>query len=254
MLPASIKSAGVITMGSDISFPPMESYDQGQPAGFDIDLGDDIAAELGVKAKFVDTGFGGIIPALEANRFDLILSSMTDSKAREQAINFVDYLNVGSALLVQGGNPKHLTSIGDDLCGLTMAGQTGTNAAMIAQAQASACAKAGKAKLTVLSFPDQSSVILAIESGRADAAALDYTGAVGYVQQDQSKTLAIASTSQQNPAPYGIGIMKSNTQLQNAVQAALRALIANGTYKSLLAKWGLSADSLTTAKINGAVS
>jgi polar amino acid transport system substrate-binding protein len=253
LLPASIRSAGVITMGSDISFPPMEYYKGSTPVGFDIDLGDAIAKQLGVKAKWVNTSFTGIIPALQAQRFDLILSSMTDSKAREGTLNFVDYLNVGSSLLVQKGNPKHLTTL-NSVCGTIMAGQTGTNAAMIADQEAARCKKEGKPAVTLVQYPSESQVVLAIEGGRADAAAIDYVGAVGFVEQDHGKNLAVASNLQSDKAPYGIGILKSDTQLTKAVHVALKALIKNGTYKKLLAKWHIQASSLTSASINGAVS
>lgn len=252
-LPKSVRDSGVLKYGVDISFPPMEYFENNEPVGFDIDLGNAIAKKFGVKAEFVSTSYSGIIPALQSRRFDVLLSSMTDTKEREQTINFLDYLDVGSTLLVQKGNPKGFTSMAD-VCGNTMAGQTGANASRIAHEEAARCQKEGKPKLTVQDYPDQSAVIMAIKSGRADAAALDYTGAVGFVRQDGGKTLEVAFEQQENKAPYGIGFRKDDESLMQSFQEALKALISDGTYAELLKKWDISAASLTTAAINGAVS
>jgi polar amino acid transport system substrate-binding protein len=79
--PASISSAGKLVFCSDITYPPEESYKQGTttPEGSDIDIGNYIAEKMGVKARFDNTGFDGIIAALLAKKCDAVISGMNDT-------------------------------------------------------------------------------------------------------------------------------------------------------------------------------
>src|SRR5437764_2865710 len=128
MLPANIRSAGVIKVGSDIEYAPIEVYNpQHIPAGLDVDLASALGKQLGVTFKFIDdTDFNGIIAAMLAGRFDIIMSAMTDSKVREKQVNFVDYFIAGESVIVAKGNPKHITGVNESLCGTTVSVQTGT--------------------------------------------------------------------------------------------------------------------------------
>ena len=129
-LPAgALGQPGTIRFCSDISSPPLEFYANGQqPTGSDIDLGNAIAAKLGVKAQWVNTAFAGIIPALQAGHCDAILSQLFDKPARRAIVNFVDYMNSSEAIMVRKGNPEHVTGL-RGLCGLNVAAETGTTVA-----------------------------------------------------------------------------------------------------------------------------
>jgi len=253
-LPQTIRSAGVLTIGSDISFPPMENYANNTPVGFDIDLGNALGKALGLRVSFVNGTFSGLIPALEAGRFDIIMSGMTDTKAREGTVSFLDYLNVGTGILVPTGNPLNIQSL-NDLCGRTVAGETGTTGAATAQGQSTTCQNEGKPAVTIDLFPQESSVILALQSGRANAVTLDYTGAVGFAQSvGGGHALTVVANQQGTPSPYGIAVPKNQSQLLTALQAALKQVISSGQYATLLKTWDISSASLTTAQVNGAVS
>src|SRR4051794_6583763 len=129
-LPAgALGQPGTIRFCSDISSPPLEFYANGQqPTGSDIDLGNAIAARLGVKAEWVNTAFAGIIPALQAGHCDAILSQLLDKPARRAIVDFVDYMNSSEAIMVRKGNPDHVTGL-SGLCGLSVAAETGTTVA-----------------------------------------------------------------------------------------------------------------------------
>ena len=121
-LPAgALGQSGTIRFCSDISSPPLEFYANGQqPTGSDVDLGNAIARELGVKPQWVNTAFSGIIPALQAGHCDAILSQLFDKPARRAVVNFVDYMNSSDAIMVRKGNPDHVTGL-SGLCGLNVA-------------------------------------------------------------------------------------------------------------------------------------
>jgi polar amino acid transport system substrate-binding protein len=101
--PTAIAKAGRIVYCSDITYPPEEFYRGSKAVGSDIDIGTAIARELGVKARFDNTGFDGIIAALLAKRCDAIIRGMNDTPARRKSVGFVDYLAVGQSLMVKMG-------------------------------------------------------------------------------------------------------------------------------------------------------
>ena len=116
---------GVMTVAANAIFPPIVSIDpDGTYVGFDVDVMEAIAKELGVKVNWVSIKFDGIIPGIAAKRFDVGVTGVTDTVEREQAVDFVNYATVGSGIMVQAGNPKNIHSL-EDLCGKIVASQTG---------------------------------------------------------------------------------------------------------------------------------
>ncbi|HJQ06183.1 MAG TPA: ABC transporter substrate-binding protein [Nocardioides sp.] len=249
LLPAAIKQSGVVKVASGVSFPPMEYFasDNRTVLGFDADLGKALGEVLGVKFTFVNTNFDGIIAGLTAHRFDLGLTSMIDKKERQANVDFVDYLSSGVSFLVSKGNPKGLTS-GDSLCGHPVAVEKGSTGDIEADALSADCTKAGKQAIAKQAYPDQASAVQALQSGRADAVlALDLT--LAYNVKQAPNQFEIGSKPF-DTLPIGIPVPKDDTQLRDAVQAALKAIEANGTYQQLLAKWNLTDQALTGAPLN----
>jgi polar amino acid transport system substrate-binding protein len=253
LLPAAIKSAGVLTIATDASYAPNEYFDTDGKTiiGFDIDLGNAIAAKLGLKANFSNVTFSAIIPALAAAKYDLSLSSFTDTKEREATVDFVTYFNAGESLMVAAGNPKGVTGPDLTLCGLTVAVEKGTTEESELPDLSKKCTAAGKAAITGLSTDDQNAANLALTSGRAQVGSADSPIAAYAVKQLAGK-IALAGQTYET-APYGIAIPKK-PGLAPAIKAALTAMIADGSYKAVLDKWGDDAGAVTTPVINGATS
>jgi polar amino acid transport system substrate-binding protein len=243
-LPDNIKSAGVLKIATDASYAPVESFakDNKTIVGFDPDLGAALGKALGVKVVFTNTGFDGIIPALAAGRYDMAMSAMTDNKDREKTVDFVDYFSAGTSFMVKKG-AKAVTSV-DQLCNLKVAVEKGTTQLDDATAQSKKC------KVTVLPFPDQNGANLALSSGRADVVMAD-SPVNAYAAKQSNGAFEITGTPY-GTAPYGIAIPKKSTQLRDAVAAALTKLIADGSYKTVLTKWGVGDGAVTEAKVNGA--
>ncbi|GAA1695301.1 ABC transporter substrate-binding protein [Kribbella sp. NPDC056951] len=243
LLPDPIKKAGTVRVASGVSFPPMEFFaaDNKTVLGFDADLGAALGQVLGVKFEFQNTNFDGIIGGLNAGRYDLALTSMIDKKARQETVDFVDYLNSGVTFMVVKGNKNGLKEK-KDLCGRTVAVEKSATGDLTADDIAKEC------KLTKLPFPDQASAVQALQSGRADAVlALDLTLAYNVKQTPDAFEIA---SKPFDTLPVGIPVPKNNPKLRDAVQAALKKVIESGTYDALLAKWNLTDQALKDAPIN----
>jgi polar amino acid transport system substrate-binding protein len=252
MLPAAIKSAGVLNIATDASYAPNEFKDaSGKIVGMDVDLGNAIAAKLGLKANFQDVTFENIIPAL-GTKYDLGMSSFTDTKDREAKVDFVTYFSAGESLIVTKGNPKKITGPDLSLCGLTVAVEKGTTEEQEVPALSKKCTDAGKKGVTALSSDDQNGANLSLQSGRADVGSAD-SPVAEYAVKQSNGAFEIAGASYED-APYGIALPKNDGQFAQAIQGALAALIADGTYKQILDTWGVASGAITAPAINGATS
>lgn len=232
---------GVLDVGSDIAYAPIEFFDGDTPAGLDIDLAKAIAEALGVDVEFHNTGFDAIIPSLLGNRFDVIMSAMTVTDERKQQIDFVEYANVGVGIVVAKGNPEGIASV-EDLCGRTVAVQEGTIQVDILVSQDQACRDAGKQGIDILRFGTDPEAVDQVKAGRAVAVLNDFP--VAFVAaQENPDTLEVLDT-QIDPAPYGIGLRKDSTALKEAIAQALEQLKADGTYLEIFTKWNMESAAL----------
>jgi polar amino acid transport system substrate-binding protein len=237
--PASIASAGKLVFCSDITYPPEESYKQGTttPEGSDIDIGNYIADKMGVKARFDNTGFDGIIAALLAKKCDAVISGMNDTPERRKQVAFVDYLKVGQSFMVKKGNPANITGI-DSLAGKSASVETGTTNKDFLDAQSKRLTSAGKKAIKVVTFPKDTDAANALRTGRVDA----YFGdapVVAYYIEKTPEAFSLGGTPV-NPISIGIAINKSNTELQSAVRKAIAMIYADGTINTILTKWKLA--------------
>ncbi len=254
LVPSAIKSKGTMTVAADASYAPNEFFasDGHTVIGMDADLSKALAALMGLKANVVNETFDGIIPGLAAGKYDMGASSFTDTKAREKVVNFVDYFLAGTSFFTKASGGTSVTGL-SDLCGKTVAVEKGTTEESDATAQGAKCKKAGKSGVTVLTFADQNGANLALSSGRAQLVMADSPVAAYAIKKSNGQFKITGQTY--GTAPYGLAIPK-NSGLDQAVLAALKVLMSNGTYSSIMAKWGLQSGAIPASqvKINGATS
>jgi polar amino acid transport system substrate-binding protein len=254
LVPAAVKSKGTLTVAADASYAPDEFVgpDGHTVVGMDADLTKALASEMGLKANVVNATFDSIIPGLASGKYDLGASSFTDTKEREKTVDFVDYANVGESFYTKAQGGTTISSI-NDICGKTVSVEKGTTEQADAQTQSGKCTKAGKGGVTVLVFPDQNGANLAVASGKAQLGFADTPVASYQVKKSGGQFKLVGAPYA--PAPYGLAIPK-NLGLANAVEAALKDLIKNGTYSSIFNKWGLKGVEISASqvKINGATS
>jgi polar amino acid transport system substrate-binding protein len=252
LVPASVASTGTITYAMDASYPPDEFTVPGSSeiVGMDADLGKAMAQLMGLTPKLENVTFDAIIPGLQAGKYDVGLSSFTDTLARQKVVDFADYFQAGEAFYVMSSSTKSYSSLAS-LCGATVAVESGTVEETDAKTQSKACTSKGKDAVTVQSFSDQNGVNLAVSSGRADVGFAD-SQVAGYVVSQSSGAFKLTGQAF-NVAPYGIATPKGNGMV-NAVAAAVQKLIDNGTYTKILKKWGTESGAITKVTINGATS
>lgn len=254
LVPADVKAKGTLTVAADASYAPNEFFapDGKTIVGMDADLAKALGQELGLQVTVQNVTFDSIIAGLAANKYDLGMSSFTDTKAREQTVDFVTYFSAGSSLMVKAGNPDGLKPNDLSLCGKTIAVEKGTiQESGDIPADTKACTAAGKPAVKGLSFDDQNGANLALDSGRANGVLADSPVAAYAAKQSNGKF--VISGQPYGTAPYGIAIPKGNG-MAPAVLAALKALIANGNYTKILTTWGIQDGAITNPVINGATS
>jgi polar amino acid transport system substrate-binding protein len=251
-VPAAIKQKGTLTVASDATYAPLEfvAPDGHTVIGMDPDLVGAIGAKMGLKVKFVNATFDTIIPGLAAGKYDLGASSFTDTKEREKTVDFVDYYTAGISFYAKSSANPGVETV-EDLCGKSVSVEKGTTEQEESEAQSKKCTKAGKPAVKVLSFPDQNGANLALSSGRAEVGMADSPIADYQVKQSNGQFKLVGK--EYEAAPYGLAIPKQ-LGLTKPIQAALKAVIADGTYAKVLAKWGLQSGALTSATIDGATS
>jgi polar amino acid transport system substrate-binding protein len=244
-VPAKIKSAGTLTAAQDPTYAPNEfiAPDGKTIVGMDPDLIKAIGAVMGLKVRPENVTFNAIIPGLAAHKYDVGVSSFTDTKEREKTLNFVTYYNAGTSFYGKKGGPV-VTSL-SGLCNKTVAVEQGTTQQGFAEAQGKKC------PVKVLTFPDQNGANLAISSGRAQVGMAD--SPVAEYQVKKSNGQFQLNGKPFGLAPYGIAIPK-DVALQRPIRDALVALMKDGTYMKILEKWGVQQGAIKNPTINGAQS
>jgi polar amino acid transport system substrate-binding protein len=218
--------------------------------GMDADLADALAKTMGLKAKVQNATFDSIIPGLAAHKYDLGMSSFTDTKEREKTVDFVTYFSAGTSFYEKASGGPPITDL-SSLCGVTVAVEKGTTQQADSTAQSKKCTKAGKKAVKVLTFPDQNGANLAITSGRAQVGMADSPVADYQVKKSGGQFKTVGTPY--GTAPYGIAIPK-DTKMTQPVLDALKVLMSNGQYKAILTKWGIADGAISNPQINGAIS
>jgi polar amino acid transport system substrate-binding protein len=225
---------GTFKFCSDPTFPPMEyKTTAGRAVGFDIDLANAIAKNWKVKAKFVETAFPGLLPALGAKRCTVVISGIFITPDRVKQFPAVGYMKTHRALVVQAGNPKRITGP-NALSGKTVAVQAGTKYEEYLKALNEEFKSAGKPQFTLQSYPGDTDAVGQLIVGRADAVLTQDTSGAYQKKQNPGK-LAIAYLFPETDS-FGIYYRKGETKLGTALRTTIKLLKKNGTLKKIAVK------------------
>jgi polar amino acid transport system substrate-binding protein len=249
-LPASLKSAGHIVVGIETTYPPMAFKDPktNERAGFNVELVNAIAKELGVAVKWEEMSFEQLMTSLTTGRIDMIGTAISDLPSRREKLTFVDYLATGAqpfALAAKAGELKSNA----DLCGKTVGAPRTTSYMPVTAAWSEKnCAGAGKPAITVNGTAGATATRLELKQGRLDAAVLgpEY---VAYLMADEPNTYAFVGEPL-NKTLFGLAFDKKNAELRDAVAKATAAVMKNGGYQQALKKFGLERQSLPEPTID----
>lgn len=247
LLPNSVASRRVLRVAIPTNEPPTQFYKEGTRylTGVNPDIARLIGEALGLEVEIKVVNFDSIIPGMAAGRYDMTVSSMTPTDKRIAVIDFVDYMQVGNAIVVAKGQPR-LTQ--EALCGrrvgvLIGSYQLTTNIPDYDQK----CVATGQPPIDAAQFQDTRQAISALTSARLDAVLADSPILEFATTQDPD----VVISENYDFTPVAVGVTKE-PPLVNAVAAALDTVITSGAYHEVLAKYGLDSATITQARVNAA--
>jgi len=252
LLPDDIKQKGTLAVAMPLDFEPFNWLDEkNQPVGIDVDMIRAIGERLGLKVDIQRMGFASMIPSVSGGRVDAAMSAMGILPARLPLVSFVRYGHFSNGLVVRQGNPTHVRN--DDACGHTISVEKGTQPLLVWEKKSAECVAAGKPKIELMVFEGKGPQVLAVESGRAEAAGVGYATGIVAAKHSNGKLEAAPG----GPVPgatveCGIAFNKQNVRLGQAMEAALKTLVADGTYDKIWAAYDLSAERAAPALIQQA--
>lgn len=248
-IPEAIRKAGVLKLSINAIYPPMEYKEPGTDKliGVDIDIGDAIAAKLGLKIEWQESAFEQLIPSLQTGRTDFILSGLSDLPTRRETMDFVNYMRSGAQFYTLAATATIQAPL--DLCGKKVGtSRTTSFPAQIAKWSADNCEAAGKPAIQVTPAESTADARGQLKQGRIDAA-VQGAETVPYAMSLEPNLFRMVGT------PFttlyqGIAFKKSDTAFRDAVADVLAGLIADGTYGKIMAKWSLPGNAVPAVLIN----
>lgn len=244
-LPKEIVDRGVLRVATAAAYPPDQFVDEStkQVTGWSPELLTEVGKRLGVKIEFTDMEFAGILPGVQSGKFDIGSSSFAVTDERKKAVDFVTYSQTGDTLLVAKGNPKKLSF--DSLCGTPVGVTKGSVSDFAAQEVSKKCVDDGKKKLDIQAFPNQNGAILALDAGRVDSVVASLTVNAYLAQKSNDKFDATGTVL--STRSVGYTVRKGSDQLAGALLASLQKMKDDGTYDTILKKWGVAGTGLGAA-------
>jgi polar amino acid transport system substrate-binding protein len=250
-LPEHIRSAGKMISVNNGSFPPYEIVTGTEMTGASADLTDALGQILGVKIEHATVGgLPALLAGVNSGRYQFAFGPVGDFKSREEANDFVDWVQEFVVFAVQRGNPKGITSL-DTACGRRIAVMAGGSAEKVIKVQAEKCKTDGKEPIEVQSFTDQPSSILAVRSKRSDAFFSSQAPLTYFVTQANGQ-LELTGVGQKNGFEdlYQGAVVPKGSSLAPVLRDAIKVLMDNGTYAAIMKKWGLENNMLKEPGIN----
>lgn len=249
LLPDDMKQKDTLIVAMPLDFEPFNWLDEkNQPVGLDVDMIRAIGDKLGLKVDIQRMGFASMIPSVSGGRVDAAMAAMGILPARLSLVSFVRYGHFSNGLVVRKGNPTNVRN--DAACGHTVSVEKGTQPLLVWQKKSEECVAAGKPKIELMVFEGKGPQVLAVESGRAEAAGVGYATGIVAAKHSNGKLEAAPG----GPVPgatveCGIAFNKQNVKFGQAMEAALKSLVKDGTYDRIWASYDLSAERAQPALI-----
>jgi polar amino acid transport system substrate-binding protein len=257
LLPQDVIDRGKIRIAMAVPYPPFVQYgDNDKIIGFDVDMVAALSAKLGIPFEVNQQPFESVIPSLQSDRHDIIMMGMNDSKERQQTLSFVEEINAGFAIVVEKGNPGNITTL-MDLCGRSVSTQKSTVQAKLLEDLKADCVAAGSEGIDVQVLPVAQDAQTALRAGRVEAYVVDAPVAAFTVATagdgEYFEMVADPKNPQGfNPVYTGFALLNDRTELTDALQAAMQALMDEGIYQSILDTHGMGSLALDEALVNAA--
>lgn len=250
-LPQDVRDAGVLKLAG-FQFPPYAYYaeDGKTVQGFYVEVAEALETVFGVDVDFtVEPSIGDVATALKSNRADASLSSLADLPTTEESFDFADWIREYVVFMVKNGNPKNITGL-ETTCGTTVATLQGGPAEKVLNDYTKECTATGRPPITITTFADQNTAVLAVRSGRADAAFSQQIPLTYYVSQDPNFELAGVNKANGFPNLYFGAYALKGDPIVEPILGAFEQLKADGLYDAWLTKYGIESNKLDTFGIN----
>lgn len=247
-LPPSIASSKTLRAAIVPNYPPLEYKDPatGKLTGFDVELGEALAAKLGLKLAWQETSFDQMMPAIATDRVDMVLSGMSDVATRHDTATFVDYLKSGPQFLAQASRAAEFADM-KALCGKKVGASRRTNFPQEIAAWSKANCPEDK-PVVFVGTEGSADARTQLRQGRIDAAVQGGETLPYVMSQDPGTFVGLGKPIATQYTGIATGVKQDG--LQKALSGALDALIADGSYAKLLAKWQLDGMGVEHATIN----
>lgn len=248
LLPAEVQERGYLTFATDGNYAPIASMDDDGKTlvGLDIDLAKALSESLGVEIRVENAAFDSIIPGIEGAKYDAGMSWINDTEARREVVDFVDYSEDGSIIVVLSTLQNPPTTL-TELCGFKVAIQKGAAVQKDVEGQVDTCKKAGK-PIDLQLYPDQGAANVALQSGRGEVTIIDEPPAANLVAETDGEF--VTSGEAYGKVHHGVAVLK-DSPLAEPIAKAFAAIMENGSYAAAFEKWGLSDAAIDEPLING---
>jgi polar amino acid transport system substrate-binding protein len=233
---ATVVEKGALTYGVAATFAPFEFQKDGQLTGFDIEMIGLLGKKLGAEPKPMNTEFKGLIVALKGGRTDIINSAMYINEQRAAQVDFIPYMKIGTLVVVQADNPAKITGRDDSLCGKTIAVTLGGIQETYARQDDKRCRDRGLSGINVMTLPTAQDSALTLRQGRADALFNSTPGAVELMDKVPG-VYAVAGPEFEANTQIGMAVRKGDAVMKAALEAAIKEIVADGSYKKLIETW-----------------
>jgi arginine/ornithine transport system substrate-binding protein len=223
-----------VRIGVDATYKPFTyKTPDGKLTGFDVDIANALCDEMKVRCSFVESSWEGIIPGLRANKFDAIISSMSITDERKKAVDFTDkYYSTPTFVIAKAGADGSVAGLKGKRVGVLKASVQETYGHAVL----------GPAGATVVSYDSTQQSYLDLKSGRIDAVVVDqFEGKGGFLDTPEGKGFAFVGSPLTDPKYFGTGagiaVRKSDTDLRDRFNVALKTIRANGTWQKVSDKY-----------------
>lgn len=251
-VPERIKTAGKLVIATMPNYPPISFKDPAtnQLSGFDIDLGEAIGKELGVKVEWQEIAFAQMLPSLQTGRVDTVLAGMSDLPARREQVDFVDYMVSGAQFYTVTPFKDQVKSV-EDLCGKSVGASRSTNwPRQIGEWSEANCVAKGKPAITVVGTEGSADARTQLKTQRLQGG-VQGSETMGHFQKLEPNTyIPLGKPFTRSLSGMPFSKTAEGTQLRDAVKGAIDRLQANGGYDALIAKYGLVDNPLKPIVLN----
>lgn len=234
---ASLAETPKLAVGSDMTFPPYEYLDGGKPAGFDIELMNNLAKNMGMETKYTDTRFSNLIVGITSKKFPIVISGLYITPERLKQVDFIPYVKTGVSFIVKA-NSTFQPQKAEDLCGKKVSVQKATAFAQQVQKISAECVANGKGAITSREMETSPEAVQALLAGASDVQYDDAAVAKSTVEKLKGR-VAISTKEALFPVVMGIAIEKGNKEAYSKLENSLKQSKENGNYDALLKKYNL---------------